>query len=165
MRESTRTASFKHFNYSFLCNYTPIYSVLHRPNSKLTWEASKPVSGFLAKWFKSFERCSLSMRLSELNPLLSLHPTSGDHDLRKLKFNPPGELHVSVFPIVWYKREKKIIKYFLCIYSLQNLTSLWPYSTSKNHILKKGNLESSQPRKVSKQSPAVLIRWFIKDLI
>lgn len=76
-----------------------------------------------------------------------------------------GELHVSVFPIVWYKREKKIIKYFLCIYSLQNLTSLWPYSTSKNHILKKGNLESSQPRKVSKQSPAVLIRWFIKDLI
>lgn len=30
------------------------------------------------------------MRFSTSNPLLSLNPSSGDHDLKKLKFNPPG---------------------------------------------------------------------------
>lgn len=72
------------------------------------------------------------MRFSTSNPLLSLNPSSGDHDLKKLKFNPPGG--ASSFSLPDRMVLKKTYQIFLSIYSCQNLTSLWPYSTSKNHI-------------------------------
>lgn len=37
------------------------------------------------------------MRFSKSNPLLSLNPSSGDHDLKKLKFNPPGGASSFIF--------------------------------------------------------------------
>lgn len=76
------------------------------------------------------------MRFSTWNHLLSLNPSSGDHDWKKLKFNPPGGASSFSFSDRMVLK-KKLIKYFLSIYSCQNLTSLWPHSTLNNHILKK----------------------------
>lgn len=72
------------------CATIPPYIVFYT-DLILNWLAKLP-NPFHVFWPSDLRvlKDVLSMRLSEFNPLLSLHPTSGDHDLRKLKFNPPG---------------------------------------------------------------------------
>lgn len=149
-----------------MLHHTPRYRDLNKLNSRLTLEASIPVSEFLAKWLrrrKFWMMFTIYAFFLNWTPYYDpiLHP--GIMIRTNLNLNVHEELQVSAFLTIWFKR--KITYYiFFSIYSCQNSTSLWPYPTSGNHDLKKRNLKSTLPKDASTHTSAVLIRWILKIL-
>lgn len=101
------------------------------------------------------------MRFSTSNPLLSLNPSSGDHDLKKLKFNPPGGASSFSFSDRMVLK-KNLSNIFVHLFMSKFNLIVALFYLQKSHLKKKRNLESSQPKKASKQTSAVLVRWFLK---